>query len=91
MGVFLITFPRDQIKTVLFLGWFYGVRLIPAIFLVGFWFLTQLFSEVGALASTQSGGVAYMAHVGGFVFGLVLGRLFESRQRLSETRDLTGF
>ena len=82
MGVFLITYPRDRIKTVLFLGWFIDVRLIPAIFLVGFWFLTQLFSEVGALATTQSDGVAYMAHVGGFLFGLVLGRLFEDRARV---------
>jgi len=83
MGVFLITYPRDQIKTVLFLGWFYGVRLIPAVLLVGFWFLIQLFSEVGALAATQTGGVAYMAHVGGFLFGLVLGRLFEDGARLA--------
>ena len=82
MGVFLITYPRDQIKTILLLGWFISVRLIPAIFLVGFWFLVQLFSEVGALASTQSGGVAYMAHVGGFLFGLVLGRLFEDQARV---------
>jgi len=83
MGVFLITYPRDQIKTVLFLGWFYGVRLIPAVLLVGFWFLIQLFSEVGALAVTQTGGVAYMAHVGGFLFDLVLGRLFEDGARLA--------
>jgi membrane associated rhomboid family serine protease len=84
MGVFLITYPRDQIKTVLFIGWFIGVRLVPAIVLVGLWFLVQLFSEVGALATVQSGGVAYMAHVGGFIFGLVLGRLFESRARLAD-------
>ena len=85
MGVFLVTYPRDQIKTVLFFGWFIGVRLIPAVLLVGIWFLIQLFSEVGALATAQSGGgVAYMAHVGGFVFGLLLGRLFESRARLRE-------
>jgi membrane associated rhomboid family serine protease len=82
MGVFLITYPRDQIKTVLFIGWYIGVRAIPAILLVGFWFLTQLFSEVGALATTNNGGVAYMAHVGGFLFGLVLGRLFEDRSRV---------
>jgi membrane associated rhomboid family serine protease len=84
MGVFLITYPRDQIKTVVFLGWFIGVRLIPAIILVGLWFLVQLFSEVGALATVQSGGVAYMAHVGGFLFGLVLGRLFEIRERVGQ-------
>ncbi len=82
MGVFLITYPRDQIKTVLFIGWFFGVRLIPAVLLVGVWFLIQLFNEVGALATTQTGGVAYMAHVGGFAFGLVLGRLFEDGTRL---------
>ncbi len=82
MGVFLITYPRDQIKTVLFIGWFGAVRLIPAIVLVGIWFLTQVFSEVGALASVQSDGVAYMAHIGGFLFGMIAGRLFESRSRL---------
>jgi membrane associated rhomboid family serine protease len=82
MGVFLITYPRDQIKTVLFVGWFGRVQLVPAILLVGVWFLTQVFSEVGALASVQSDGVAYMAHVGGFLFGMFAGRLFESRERL---------
>ena len=84
MGIFLITYPRDQIKTVLFFGWFGRVRLIPAIVLVGLWFVTQLFSEVGALASVQSDGVAYMAHIGGFLFGMIFGRLFESRARLAE-------
>jgi membrane associated rhomboid family serine protease len=44
-------------------------------------FLTQLFSEVGALAQVQSGGVAYMAHVGGFIFGAVTARIFESASR----------
>ncbi len=58
LGVVLITYPHDQIKTVLFIGWFGAVRLIPAILLVGMWFLTQVFSEVGALASAQSDGVA---------------------------------
>lgn len=81
MGAFLITYPRDRIRTILFLGWFVRVTFIPAILLVGFWFLTQLFSEVGALADVQSGGVAYMAHIGGFIFGAVMARLFESRYR----------
>jgi len=81
MGAFLITYPRDRIRTILFLGWFARVTFIPAIVLVGFWFLTQLFSEVGALAQVQSGGVAYMAHIGGFIFGAVTARIFESRNR----------
>jgi membrane associated rhomboid family serine protease len=81
MGAFLITYPRDRIRTVLLLGWFARVTFIPAIVLVGFWFITQVFSEVGALAQTQSGGVAYMAHIGGFLFGAAAARLFETRQR----------
>jgi membrane associated rhomboid family serine protease len=81
MGAFLITYPRDRIRTILFFGWFARITLIPAIVLVGFWFLTQLFNEVGALAGVQSGGVAYMAHIGGFIFGAVTARIFESLGR----------
>jgi len=83
MGIFLITYPRDKIHTVVILGWFARVTFLPAILMVGLWFLSQLFSEVGALAQVQadSSGVAYMAHIGGFIFGMVAGRLFESRRR----------
>jgi membrane associated rhomboid family serine protease len=84
MGAFLITYPRDRIRTVLLLGWFSQVTFVPAIILVGIWFLTQLFSEIGALAAVQTGGVAYMAHIGGFVFGMAFARLFESRRRRAE-------
>jgi membrane associated rhomboid family serine protease len=84
MGAFLITYPRDRIRTVVLLGYFVRVTFIPAVILVGLWFLTQLFSEIGALAQVQSGGVAYMAHVGGFVFGALTARLFESRARRAE-------
>jgi len=49
---------------------------------VGIWFLIQLFSEVGSLSQSQgAGGVAYMAHIGGFVFGVLFAMLFESRRR----------
>ncbi|HUX76654.1 MAG TPA: rhomboid family intramembrane serine protease [Anaerolineae bacterium] len=84
MGAFLITYPRDRIRTVLLLGWFSQVAFVPAIVLVGLWFLTQVFSEVGALVQTQTGGVAYMAHVGGFAFGAIAARLFESRRRRAQ-------
>jgi membrane associated rhomboid family serine protease len=86
MGAFLITYPRDRIRTLVFFGWFISVRLIPAIVLVGFWFLTQLFNEVGALATVQTGGVAYLAHIGGFVMGVVTARVFEDRARLAYQR-----
>ena len=82
MGAFIITYPRDRIRTVLLLGVFVTVAMIPAAILIGIWFLIQLFSQVGAVASTQGGGVAYMAHVGGFLFGAIVGRLFEVRERI---------
>ncbi len=72
MGAFLVTYPRDQIRTVLLLGVFTRITLIPAALLIGLWFLVQLFDGVGAVAEVQTGGVAYMAHVGGFIAGLVL-------------------
>ena len=83
MGIFLVTYPRDRIRTVVFLGWFINITAIPAILLIGIWFLIQLLSGVGSLANVNNGGVAYMAHVGGFIFGAVFGRLFESRRRRS--------
>ncbi len=82
MGGFLVTYPRDKFRTVVIIGWFARVTFLPAVVMVGLWFLTQLFSEVGALAQVQTGGgVAYMAHIGGFIFGMLTVRLFESRRK----------
>jgi rhomboid family protein len=84
MGAFLITYPRDKIRTLLLLGWFITVTVIPASVLIGIWFLIQLFSQVGSVVAAQSGGgVAYMAHVGGFIFGAVIARLFEDPRRIA--------
>jgi membrane associated rhomboid family serine protease len=80
MGAFLVTYPNDQIRTVVFFGWFVRITFIPAILLIGFWLLTQLFS-LGTIAEAQQGGVAYMAHVAGAVFGAATGRLFEVPER----------
>src|SRR5579864_1768664 len=83
MGAFLITYPRDKIRTLLILGWFIDVTVIPAVVLIGLWFLIQLFSQVGSVMSTESGGVAYMAHVGGFIFGAIGARFFEDPRRIA--------
>jgi membrane associated rhomboid family serine protease len=76
MGAFLVTFPGDRIRTVLFFGFFFRVTFIPAALLIGFWFLVQLVS-FGVIADAQSGGVAYFAHIAGMIFGAVTARLFE--------------
>ncbi len=86
MGAFIVTYPRDRIRSVLIIGWFVSVRQIPSALLIGFWFLIQLFSQIGSVADVQSGGgVAYMAHVGGFLFGAIAGRLFENSQRVADS------
>jgi len=81
MGAFLVTYPRDQIRTLLFIFVFARIRFIPAALLIGFWFLTQLF-HAGAVANVQTGGVAYLAHIGGFIFGAATARWFEGSRRI---------
>jgi membrane associated rhomboid family serine protease len=83
MGGFIVTYPRDRIKAVLFIFVFVRITFIPAALLIGFWFLTQLV-HAGAVAQVQTGGVAYLAHVGGFVFGALTARLFEGSSRIIE-------
>jgi membrane associated rhomboid family serine protease len=85
MGGFIVTYPRDRIKAVLFILVFVRITFIPAALLIGFWFLTQLV-HAGAVAQVQTGGVAYVAHVGGFVFGAVTVRLFEGSSRIVDGR-----
>jgi len=82
MGAFLVTYPRDRIRAVLFIFIFVRMTFIPASLLIGFWFVTQLF-HAGAVANVQTGGVAYLAHIGGFIFGAVTARLFEDPRRIA--------
>lgn len=74
MGAFLVTYPSDEIRSILVILIFVRITYIPAVLLIGVWFLLQ-FLNLGAVTS-QTGGVAYAAHVGGFIFGAVTARLF---------------
>jgi membrane associated rhomboid family serine protease len=87
MGAFIVTYPRDQIRGLLIILFFVRITFVPAALLIGLWFLIQLFNA-GAVANVQTGGVAYLAHVGGFIFGAVLGRLFEDRRRLAQPQEI---
>ena len=80
MGAFMIMYPRDRIKTLVFFGIFVRTTFIPAALLIGLWFIVQLFNQVGAVANAETGGVAYASHVGGFIFGAVFARAFERRR-----------
>ena len=70
LGAYILLFPQAKIK-VLQRG---GVMQVPALIVIGLWFVLQLFSGVGSIAATttDTGGVAYMAHIGGFVTGFAL-------------------
>ena len=85
MGAFIITFPRDRIRTLLFFFIFIRITFIPAAILIGFWFLIQIFN-VGMVADVRTGGVAYLAHIGGFLFGVVTARLFVNPNRIALRR-----
>ncbi|MGA7242690.1 MAG: rhomboid family intramembrane serine protease [Terracidiphilus sp.] len=82
MGAFLITFPRDRIRTFVFFIIFFRITLIPAALLIGFWFLMQVLN-VGVVTQARTGGVAYLAHIGGFLFGVVTARLFVDPRRVA--------
>jgi membrane associated rhomboid family serine protease len=80
LGGYLLLFPRNRVR-VLTRG---GIASVPAIVVLGFWIVIQLFSQIGSIAQTSDGGgVAYMAHIGGFVAGLVLVKLFTAGRRLA--------
>jgi membrane associated rhomboid family serine protease len=70
------------IRSLLVIFVFVRVTFIPAALIIGFWFLTQLVNA-GSVGSVQTGGVAYVAHVGGVIFGALTGRLFEDPPRLA--------
>lgn len=85
MGAYVIKYPKAKIVTLLPLGIIFTTIRIPAIFFLGFWFLQQAVSSFASLGTVgDQGGVAYWAHAGGFVFGMVVGPLlglFSRRRR----------
>ena len=83
MGAFLVIYPRDRMRSLLVIFLFVRVTLIPASLLIVVWFLIQLFNA-GAVAHVQTGGVAYLAHVGGCIFGGVTARWFANPQRIAQ-------
>jgi membrane associated rhomboid family serine protease len=83
MGAFLVTYPRDRIKAILFIFIFVRITFIPASLIIGFWFLMQLV-DAGAVARVETGGVAYLAHIGGFIFGAATARWFEDPRRIAQ-------
>ena len=77
LGAYILLFPRGQVSVL------QGQRVIPvpALIVIGLWFVLQFFSGIGSIGNGAQGGVAYMAHIGGFVAGFVLSLLFRGSSR----------
>jgi len=90
MGAYLIKFPRARIHTLIFIIVFFTTADIPAAFILIYWFVMQVFSGYGSIAHTQvmDGGVAFFAHIGGFIAGIVLVQLMGTRNRYVPRRDI---
>ncbi len=86
MGAFIVTFPRDSIRTLVTLGIFFTVTYVSALLLIGLWFALQFVSALSVVhtAQMQQSGTAFMAHVGGFIFGALVGRFLDDPQRVAE-------
>ena len=84
LGAYLLLFPRARVTTLIPIFIFFWIRDLPAIIILGLWFVLQLFSGVGSLSvagQEQAGGVAYFAHIGGFILGMILIAVMRPRRR----------
>ncbi|WP_016951750.1 rhomboid family intramembrane serine protease [Anabaena sp. PCC 7108] len=86
LGAYLLWFPQAKIKTLVFLGFFVTIINVPAVVMIGLFFIQNLISgfaslQASANMSVETGGVAYWAHIGGFVFGMIFAPLFRLLQR----------
>jgi membrane associated rhomboid family serine protease len=90
MGAYLLKFPRANIRTLVFIIIFVTTVDIPAALLLIYWFILQLSSGFGAIANTQvtNAGVAWFAHIGGFLAGMGLIQFFNTRTRYYRRRDI---
>lgn len=76
LGAYLMMFPQGRVQVLMGRG----IIPMPALIVIGLWFVLQLFSGFGSIATADTGGVAYMAHVGGFIAGFVLTFLFRGNE-----------
>jgi membrane associated rhomboid family serine protease len=81
LGAYLVLYPQSKVLTLIPLGFFIRMTLLPASIVLGLWFVLQFFSGILALGGPDVGGVAFWAHIGGFVSGIVLGKLFSNKRR----------
>ncbi|MFN4132913.1 MAG: rhomboid family intramembrane serine protease [Candidatus Hadarchaeales archaeon] len=81
LGAYAVIYPRAKVHTLLMLGYFWHVVMIPAVAFLGFWFIFQIFLASIMWISAASSGVAYFAHIGGFIAGVIVALIFWMRKK----------
>ena len=81
LGGYILLYPRARVLTLIFIIFFVTLIEVPAVVMLGLWFLQQIYFGAADLSDPTGGGVAYFAHVGGFAFGLIFIRAFATRIR----------
>ncbi|TAK17037.1 MAG: rhomboid family intramembrane serine protease [Acidobacteria bacterium] len=81
MGAYFVLFPKSRVVMLIWLVFYIDFVEIPAVLFLGFWFLFQFLGGIGSAASAVSGGIAFFAHLGGFVTGAALGRVLARPER----------
>jgi len=89
MGAYAVTYPRARVETLIFLGFFVRTISVPAVGMLGYWFVLQLLGGLPSLSDDSAGGVAFWAHVGGFLAGVGLLFVFRNPKLLEAHRALT--
>lgn len=85
MGAYVLLYPRVRVHLLFWFGFFFTTFSVPAYFMLGYWFLMQLFGGAQSVGAT-GGGVAFWAHIGGFLAGVVLIKFFERQDRVTAHR-----
>jgi membrane associated rhomboid family serine protease len=82
LGAYVVLYPRAKILSLVFLGFFYQLIEVPALLVLGFWFVLQLIDGIASLglSSATEGGIAFFAHIGGFVAGVVIALAIRARR-----------
>jgi membrane associated rhomboid family serine protease len=87
LGGYILLFPGRSVHV-----WFlWGIISVPALIVVGLWFIFQIINGMGVLGGEEAGGIAYAAHIGGFIAGLILVKLFVRKQNVVTDRRKSGW
>jgi len=86
MGAYAVLYPRARIHLLVFLGFYMNKIVVPAIFMLLYWFILQFIGMIPSLG--RGGGVAFFAHIGGFIAGIILVFIFRDKRRMQKRNSI---